>query len=299
MSRQQTVPASRNGIRTPPVQRPANGHGTNELRPSVTGNGLRNGNGWHNGNGFHAGQSVPARGLMPGATQSEARPRNRLMAALTGEEWERLSPYLGRTLLIEGQNLFHGGQAIERVYFPNTGLVSMVVNARDGSQVEVGVAGREGLVGDMSLLSGGTTLLRGIVQAAGTACWLPVAVVREEFRRGGPFQQHLLESLQVLTAQAAQCALCNRLHTVEERLSRWLMVISDRLETDEIDITHEFIAQMLGTRRSGVTVALGVLQQAGLIDITRGHITICDTQQLSGSACECYGILKKQFDTLT
>lgn len=283
---------------TPAVYRPATGHGTAHIstrNPAVAGHGLRHGSGFHRGNGSAAGDAALARTSALQAATGETRPRNRLLCSLGADEWERLSPHLGRTLLIEGQNLNHPGQAIERVYFPNTGLVSLVVNARDGSQVEVGVAGREGLAGDLSVLCGGPSQLRAIVQAAGTACWLPAAVVREEFRRGGAFQQNLLQHFQMLTSQSAQCALCNRLHSVEERLSRWLMVIRDRLETDEIDITHEFIAHMLGTRRSGVTVALGVLQQAGLIDITRGHISIRDAGQLAASACECYGIISKQF----
>ncbi|MDF2439846.1 MAG: hypothetical protein JWN98_830 [Abditibacteriota bacterium] len=281
---------------SPTLYRPSTGH-SHTAAPNGSRDGFHNGHN-HSGHNLVSGKTAASRSVQPQTAQNETRPRNRLLATLSAEEWERLSPYVGRTLLIEGQNLYHAGQAIERIYFPNTGLVSMVVNARDGSQVEVGVAGREGLAGDLSLLTGSNAMLRAIVQTAGTACWLPATVVREEFRRGGSFQQHLLQYFQVLTAQSAQCALCNRLHTVEERLSRWLLVIRDRLETDEIDITHEFIAHMLGTRRSGVTVALGVLQQAGLIDITRGHIAIRDVRKLAGSACECYGIISKQFETL-
>jgi CRP-like cAMP-binding protein len=220
------------------------------------------------------------------------------LASLPVDVWLRISPHIRHALLIPGQSLHGPGESVERVYFPNSGLVSLVMDSRDGSQVEVGVIGREGIVGALPALCGQATLGHAMVQIAGNACWIPATALREEFRRGGSLQDWLMRYIQVMTAQASQCALCNRLHTVEERLCRWLLMVRDRIGNDEIDITHEFIAHMLGARRSGVTVALGVLQQAGLIDLTRAHIMILNGEGLESNTCECYGLLRSQFATL-
>jgi CRP-like cAMP-binding protein len=226
------------------------------------------------------------------------RPKNYVLANLPQDVWNRVSPHIRHALLIPGQSLYGAGELAERVYFPNSGLVSLVMDSSEGSQVEVGVVGREGIVGVLAALSGQPSFGHALVQIAGNACWVPAALLRDEFRCGGALQDWLLRYIQVLNVQAAQCALCNRLHTVEERLSRWLLIVHDRIATNEIDITHEFIAQMLGARRSGVTVALGALQQAGFIDLARGHVVITDEQGLTKNTCECYSALRAQFETL-
>lgn len=227
-----------------------------------------------------------------------ARPRGWALQSLPSDVWRRLEPQAHRTLLFQGQVLHEAGAQVDRVYFPNSGMVSLVLSSANGEQVEVAMAGREGAVGALEMLSETEAGETAVVQVPGTAFWLPSSVVREEFRRGGAFHEWMLRFWSSLMAQKSQAALCNRLHSVEERLCRWLLGLRERVESDEIEITHGSIAQMLGARRSGVTVALGVLAARGLLDTGRGHIQLLDIEGLRANSCSCHSTLSHSLDQL-
>ncbi len=229
---------------------------------------------------------------------SQSRPRAWALQGLPIDVWRRLEPQAQRTLLFQGQILHEPGSVVERVYFPNSGMVSLVLNSNNGEQVEVAMAGREGAVGALELLSDTVATETAVVQVPGTALWLPPSVVRDEFRRGGAFHEWMLRFWFSLMAQKSQAALCNRLHSVEERLCRWLLGLRERVEDDEIEITHGSIAQMLGARRSGVTVALGALASLGLLDTGRGHILLLDIEGLRANSCSCHATLSRTLETL-
>lgn len=248
-----------------------------------------------NGNGS-ALKSNPAPSTHFEVDHEPRRPRNRLLASLPRSSWERLAPNVRHALLIPGQVLADSGQPATRVYFPNSGLISMAMISSDGSQVEVGMTGREGTTATLESMTGARPLTRALVQIAGNACWIPLETLRSEFHSDPVLRDCLLRYWCVVSSQAAHSALCNRLHSVDERLCRWLILVRDRIQNDEIEITHEFIAHALGARRSGVTVALGTLQQAGHIDCTRGKVTILDSEGLRSSACDCCATLTEQFD---
>jgi CRP-like cAMP-binding protein len=226
------------------------------------------------------------------------RPRNRLLASLPRTSWERLAPHVRHALLIPGQVLVEANQPATRAYFPNSGLISLAMISSDGAQVEVGMAGREGTTATLESLTGAQPLTRALVQIAGNACWIPLETMRSEFQSDPVLRDCLLRYWCVISSQAAHSSLCNRLHSVDERLCRWLILVRDRTQSNEIEITHEFIAHALGARRSGVTVALGTLQQSGYIDCTRGKVTILDSDGLKKSACDCCRTLSDQFDSL-
>ncbi len=230
----------------------------------------------------------------------ETRPevRNTLLATLPSLERERLRDHLRPCSFHPGQGLYESGEKVERVFLLNKGLVSLILTSQEGTQVECGVAGREGLVGLPAALGDDIAVTRAMAQMESSGYWMPTRAFREEFRRGGVLQTLVLRQQQLIIAQASQAALCNRLHTVEERLARWLLMLRDRIGSDQLYITQEFIAHMLGTRRSGVTVAAGILREAGLIDYTRGRITVVDHQGLQDTSCECYGVLRNAFQKM-
>jgi CRP-like cAMP-binding protein len=219
-------------------------------------------------------------------------PNNALLRALPPIEWTRIAQQVQPTLLYQGQVLHEIDTPVERVYFVNAGLVSLTLTTQNGGEVEVGMAGREGLVGVNAIAGEGRATSRATVQIPGKALAMPADVFREGFMRGGRFQELVLGYLQAMFTQTAQTALCNRMHSVEERLCRWLLVVRDRLGADEFEITQEFIAQMLGVRRSGVTIAAGALRQNGLIDYTRGNIHILKPAEMAECACACYPALR-------
>jgi CRP-like cAMP-binding protein len=239
---------------------------------------------------------VPGPGVL--ARSTPQRPRNLLLAALPRPTWTRLAPLVRHALLIPGQPLPEADSPTGRVYFPNSGLVSLTMASREGMQVEVGMIGREGTTGTVEMLFGSAPRPWALVQIAGNACWLPLSDLRAAFNSDADLRSWLVRYWATLGAQTAQNSLCNRLHSVEERLARWLLLARDRIGCDEIEITHEFIAHILGARRSGVTVALGALQQAGLIDCARGRITIRHAGQLASSSCECYAAVQGHFRQL-
>jgi CRP-like cAMP-binding protein len=230
-----------------------------------------------------------------------ARPptENRILNALSDEEYERLAPHLEFIKTNHGQLIYQTNQTIEHVYFPDRAMISLVSQMSGGESVEVGVVGFEGMTGLPSVLGVDESPHETMVQIQDSAARLPVHVLREEFKRGDTLQDALLRYTQSLLMLTAQVAACNGAHSVEERLARWLLMSQDRCLREDLPLTHEFIALMLGVRRAGVTVAALALQAEGLIHYTRGHIQIINREGLEERTCECYRILKAEFDRVT
>lgn len=224
--------------------------------------------------------------------------KNQLLAALPVEEYQRLAPHLELVPLSQLQILYDMGEVIEYVYFPNQALVSIVSLLEDGSTTEVGIIGKDGMIGLPVCWGGDSTNIQAIVQVPGDGMRMKAQVLKTEFSRGGELQRMLLLYTQALFSQVAQSVACNRHHKIEQRLARWLLTVQEQVQSEELLLTQEFIAQMLGTRRSGVTVAAMSLQQAGSISYSRGKIAIVDREKLKSSACECYGIVKREFTRL-
>lgn len=223
---------------------------------------------------------------------------NRLLAALSRQEYEYLLPHLEPLTWALGEVVYEPGGHLDYLYFPTTSIVSLVYTMEDGSTAEMGLAGNDGVVGIALFMGGETTPNRGIVQLAGDAFRMKAKILQAEFKRGGALQWLLLRYTQALITQISQTAVCNRLHSVEQRLCRWLLLTHDRVPSSELQLTQEFISNMLGVRREGVTQAARHLQGAGLIRYARGHITILDRQGLEAAVCECYRVVKNEFDRL-
>lgn len=223
---------------------------------------------------------------------------NRLLAALPDEEYERLRPSLEHVSFALGEVIYESGGQLEHVYFPTTTIISLLYVMENGSSAEMGLAGNEGVVGIALFMGGGTMPNRAVVQSAGRAVRMKAKALQAEFALGSKFQQLLLRYTQALMTQISQTAVCNRLHAVEQQLCRWLLLSHDRVQADELVMTQELIADMLGVRREGVTVAAGQLQDAGAISYVRGRIKILDRQKLEALACECYRVVKDEFDRL-
>ena len=220
---------------------------------------------------------------------------NHILAALSEDEYQNLAPYLEEISCSSGQILQEPNEPIKEVYFPNRAMISLVSIMSDGSTTEIGLVGNEGIVGLPAILGGHSTTSRSIVQIPGSAMKLPARILQREFLRGKKLQQLLLLYTQALLTHVSQNAACNRQHTIEERLARWLLSVQDCVLSDELPLTQEFIANMLGTRRSGVTVAAGTLQRAGMIRYNRGQITITNQEALEETACECYRLVQNEF----
>ena len=223
---------------------------------------------------------------------------NRLLAALPGDEYERLLPSLQQVSFSLGEVVYEFGGRLDYVFFPTTAIVSLLYTMENGATAEMGLTGNDGVVGIALFMGGGTMPNRAVVQSAGTAVRMKAKVLEDEFARGGKFQQMLLRYTQALITQISQTAVCNRLHSVEQQLCRWLLLSHDRVQGDELIMTQELIADMLGVRREGVTVAAGRLQDAGAISYVRGHIQILDRQKLEETVCECYRVVRDEFDRL-
>lgn len=217
---------------------------------------------------------------------------NRLLAALPAEDYERLLPDLKPVTFPLGEVIYESQGHMESVYFPTTSHVSLLYTMIDGSTAEVGLVGNEGLVGIALFMGGDTTPNRAIVQGAGEAFMMKVSAMQEEFRKGGAFQISLLRYTQALITQISQTAVCNRLHTTEQRLCRWLLMTRDRTKSDELQMTHEFISNMLGIQREAVSIAAHRLQDKGGFSYRRGRIRILDRQILEEGSCECYQVVK-------
>jgi len=197
-----------------------------------------------------------------------------------------------------GEVLSTAGAELRYVYFPTTCIVSLVYVMANGSSAEIAVTGYEGLLGVSLLLGGQTTPSQAVVQSAGDAYRIKGEAIKYEFEQGGPLQHLLLLYTQALIAQMAQTAVCNRHHSLDQQLCRWLWLSLDRLRSDDLRMTQELIANMLGVRRQGVAEAAGNLQKAGLIDYRRGHITVLDRSGLERRVCECYAVVKREYDRL-
>jgi CRP-like cAMP-binding protein len=224
--------------------------------------------------------------------------QNHLLAALPAAEWERLSPHLELVPMPLGEALYESGGRLQHVYFPTSSIVSLLYVMEDGASAEIAVVGNEGILGISLFMGGETTPSRAVVQSAGYGYRLKAPLLKQEFNRAGPVLHLLLRYTQALITQMAQTAVCNRHHSVEQQLCRWLLLSLDRLETHELTMTQELIANMLGVRREGVTEAAGNLQRAGLIRYSRGRITVLDRPRLEQAVCECYGVVKRETDRL-
>jgi CRP-like cAMP-binding protein len=223
---------------------------------------------------------------------------NRLLARLPPDQYERLRPLLQPVEFPLGEVVYEFGGELDYVFFPTTSIVSLLYTMENGTSAEMGLTGNEGVVGIALFMGGGTMPNRAIVQSAGGALRMKAKVLQDEFALGGRFQQLLLRYTQALITQISQTAVCNRLHSVEQQLCRWLLLSHDRVQADELIMTQELIADMLGVRREGVTVAAGRLQDAGAISYLRGRIQILDRQRLEETVCECYRVVKDEFDRL-
>jgi CRP-like cAMP-binding protein len=224
--------------------------------------------------------------------------QNRLLAALPANEYERLRPNLKPVSFALGEIVYEFAGQLDYVFFPTTSIVSLLYTMENGSTAEMGLTGNDGIVGIALFMGGGTMPNRAVVQSAGGAFKMKAKVLQDAFAVGGKFQQLLLRYTQALITQISQTAVCNRLHSVEQQLCRWLLLSHDRLNTDELVMTQELIADMLGVRREGVTVAAGRLQDDGAISYIRGRIQILDRNKLEATVCECYRVVKEEFDRL-
>ena len=232
---------------------------------------------------------------MPEKTQPR---QNQLLATLPETEWLRWQPLLERVPLPLGKVLYESGATMGHVYFPTNAIVSLLYVMEDGGSAEIAVVGHEGVVGIALFMGGESTPSRAVVQSAGEGYRLPAHVMKQEFERSGPVLHLLLRYTQALITQMAQTAVCNRHHSLDQQLCRWLLLSMDRLYGNELVMTQELIANMLGVRREGVTEGALKLQKAGLIQYARGHITILDRAGLEARTCECYAVVKKEYDRL-
>ena len=232
---------------------------------------------------------------MPIAPEPSA---NHLLASLPPDEWTRIAPLLEAVDLPLGQVLYESGNKMTHVYFPTTAIVSLLYVLENGSSAEIAVVGHEGVVGISLFMGGETTPSRAVVQSAGKGYRLRGPWIKEEFARSGPVMHVMLRYTQALITQMAQTAVCNRHHTLDQQLCRWLLLSLDRLKGDDLVMTQELIANMLGVRREGVTEAAVKLQKLKLIRYTRGRITVLDRTGLEERVCECYAVVKKEYDRL-
>ncbi len=224
--------------------------------------------------------------------------QNQLLANLTAPELKRMRPYLELTNMPLGHVVYESGRVLEHVYFPTTAIVSLLHVLENGSSAEIAVVGNEGVVGVSLFMGGESTPSRALVQSAGHGYRLPSQLMKNEFNRGGQMQNLLLRYTQALITQMAQTAVCNRHHSVDQQLCRWLLLSLDRMPSNELKMTQELIANMLGVRREGVTEAAGKLQAAGVIHYRRGHIEVLDRPKLETLSCECYAVVRKETDRL-
>ena len=223
---------------------------------------------------------------------------NHLLSALPAADYQRVAQHLEPVSLPLGLAVYEFGGTMTHVYFPTNGIISLLYVMENGASAEIAITGKEGLVGISLFMGGSSTSSRAVVQCEGHAYRMPADFLKREFDRGGALQHLLLRYTQALITQMAQTAVCNRHHTVEQQLCRWLLLSIDRLPASELRMTQELIANMLGVRREGVTEAAGRLQHSGLIRYRRGHITVLDRPKLEQRVCECYAVVKKECDRI-
>jgi CRP-like cAMP-binding protein len=230
---------------------------------------------------------------------ARSKPRdNHLLAVLGADEWACWEPLLEWVELLLGHVMYESGRVLSHVVFPTTAIVSMLYVMEDGASAEIAVVGNEGLVGIALFMGGESTPSRAVVQSAGEGWRLPARAVKSAFERPGQVMHLLLRYTQALITQMAQTAVCNRHHALDQQLCRWLLLSLDRLHGSELVMTQELIANMLGVRREGVTEAAQRLQKLGLIHYVRGRITVLDRPGLEARTCECYAVVRKEYDRL-
>jgi len=230
--------------------------------------------------------------------KNDALQKNQLLAGLSDEVSRRVCPHLEHVPMPLGKVLYETGDTLRHVYFPIDSIISLLYVMEDGSSAEISVVGNEGVVGVALFMGGESTTSRAIVQSAGSAYRLPGQWLKDEFNRHGEMTDLLLRYMQSLITQMAQTAVCNRHHSIDQQLCRWLLLSLDRLPGNQLTMTQELIANMLGVRREGVTQAAGKLQRLGVINYKRGHITVLDRPYLEKLCCECYAVVKKETDRL-
>lgn len=223
---------------------------------------------------------------------------NNLISVLPPADFERWRPHLEPVDMPLGRVMYESGRTLSHVYFPTTAIVSLLYVMENGSSAEIAVVGQEGIVGISLFMGGESTTSRAVVQSAGTGFRMRAQVIKDEFNRSGPVMHLLLRYTQALITQMAQTAVCNRHHSLDQQLCRWLLLSLDRLSGSELVMTQELIANMLGVRREGVTEAALKLQRMNLIRYARGHITVLDRPGLEARTCECYAVVKKEYDRL-
>ncbi|MDT7849679.1 Crp/Fnr family transcriptional regulator [Methylophilus sp. VKM B-3414] len=224
--------------------------------------------------------------------------QNHLLNALPEEDYIRIQGMLEYIPMPLGQALYESGGHLKHVYFPTTAIVSLLYVLESGASAEIAVVGNEGILGISLFMGGETTPSRAVVQSAGSGYRMRASLLKQEFNRAGVMMQLLLRYTQALITQMSQTAVCNRHHSIEQQLCRWLLLSLDRLSSNDLNMTQELIANMLGVRREGVTEAAGKLQRAGLIEYARGHIRVLDRARLEENVCECYQVVKTEFDRL-
>lgn len=231
-------------------------------------------------------------------TEADHPRMNQLLASLPDAEWHRWEPLLELVHLPLGKVLYESGEQMNFVCFPTSGIVSLLYVMENGSSAEIAVVGSEGVVGISIFMGGGTTPSRAVVQSAGMGYRLRAGTITRDFDRAGPVMHLMLRYTQALLTQTCQTAVCNRHHTLDKQLCRWLLLSLDRLTGNELVMTHELIANMLGVRREGVTEAALKLQSAGIISYARGHITVIDRPKLELRTCECYEVVRAEYERL-
>ena len=236
-------------------------------------------------------------GRLPVQTYDDLR-KNQLLATLPAQEWNRWAPMLERIEMPLGQVIYESGVALDYVYFPITAIVSLLYVMENGASAEIAVVGNEGIVGVSIFMGGESTPSRAVVQSAGLGCRLKAGLMKVEFDKAGAVLHLLLRYTQALITQMAQTAVCNRHHSLDQQLCRWLLLSLDRLQGPELVMTQELIANMLGVRREGVTEGALKLQKAGLIQYARGRIVVLDRKGLEARTCECYAVVKREYDRL-
>jgi CRP-like cAMP-binding protein len=235
---------------------------------------------------------------MSPAIESPRSYKNKILASLSRAEISRLAPHLSPLPLPVGKTLQAPDEEITHAYFVESGLASVVIEMASGNTVETGITGKDGIVGIPVLLGTKSMPSRTFMQIAGAGFRIKAERLREEFERSGTLHKKINSYVQANLVQTAQTAACNRLHEIAERLARWLLMCHDRMESDTFSITHEFLGHMLGTPRSTVTLAAGILHKDGLLDYSRGRVVIRDRKGLEKAACECYRTIRKEFDRL-
>ena len=245
------------------------------------------------------GPSLPSKDGAPLAAPGRPSPhQNHLLDALPASDYQRVASHLELIPMKLGDVLYESGATLRYVYFPTTSIISLLYVMEDGASAEIAIVGNEGVLGISLFMGGDTTPSRAVVQSAGLAFRLKAQLLKDEFERFGPTMHLLLRYTQALITQMSQTAVCNRHHSVDQQLCRWLLLSLDRLQSNELSMTQELIANMLGVRREGVTEAAGKLQKAGLIRYGRGRITVLNRPGVEARCCECYQVVKTEFDRL-